>query len=116
MLTEEDAVAVAGACFKILNNVAPARLPRIIRWWTHKFLEEGPYHGGNLLSDFSLEDGSSFRNFTWMSTTDCELSWSAVRSEDIKETPTLQRCTVPAIVDFAVLGHRRFVYQFAIHI
>lgn len=40
MPTEEDAVAVAGACIKTLNNVAPARLPRIIRWWTRKFLEE----------------------------------------------------------------------------
>lgn len=58
MPTEEDAVAVAGACFKILNNVAPTHLPRI-GWWTRKFLEEGPYHGVNLLSDFSLEDGFS---------------------------------------------------------
>lgn len=99
MPTEEDAVDVAGAYFKIVNNVAPARLPRIIRWWTRKFLVN---HGGNLLSDFSLEDGSSFRNFTWMCSTDCELSWNVVKSKDIKETPTLQRCTVTAIIRLSV--------------
>lgn len=43
------------------------------RWWTRKIFQEGDSYGINLMNELMLEDGSGFRNFTRMSSSDFEI-------------------------------------------